>query len=103
MVTGAAWDIRAGNAHVGGESADSGLGALIGRIVRNARQRRPVGYNNFLLDGAGSVWVEAQVFRLFNHVNYDLPERYADGPTTFGRILSARAAWQSQLAVRVSF
>ena len=55
------------------------------------------------LGGVRSLWVEAQVFNLFNRVNYDLPELYADEPTTFGRIFSAKAARQAQLAVRVSF
>ena len=55
------------------------------------------------LGGSRSLWVEAQVFNLFNHVNYDLPELYADEPATFGRIFSAKAARQAQLALRVNF
>ncbi|MCK7498453.1 MAG: hypothetical protein MZW92_53340 [Comamonadaceae bacterium] len=52
---------------------------------------------------ARSLWVEAQVFNLLNQVNYDLPELYADEPATFGRIFSAKAARQAQLALRFNF
>jgi hypothetical protein len=55
------------------------------------------------LAGSGGLWVEAQVFNLFNRVNYDLPELYVDEAATFGRIFSAKAPRQVQLAVRVSF
>jgi hypothetical protein len=33
---------------------------------------------------------EAQGFNLFNRTNFNLPERFVDEPTTFGRIFSAR-------------
>jgi TonB dependent receptor len=46
---------------------------------------------------------EAQVFNLLNRTNFDLPELYVDEPATFGRIFSAKAARQVQLAVRVSY
>ena len=49
------------------------------------------------------LWVEAQVFNLFNRVNYNLPELYVDEAATFGRIFSAKAARQAQLAVRFNF
>jgi len=55
------------------------------------------------LGGRVGLWVEAQAFNLFNQVNYDLPELYADEPATFGRVFSAKAPRQVQLAVRVSF
>ena len=55
------------------------------------------------LGGNRSLWLEAQVFNLFNHVNYDLPELYADEPATFGRVFSAKSARQVQLAARLSF
>jgi hypothetical protein len=55
------------------------------------------------LKGRSSLSVEAQVFNLLNTTNFDLPELYADEPTTFGRIFSAKAPRQAQLAVRVSF
>lgn len=47
--------------------------------------------------------LELQSFNLLNRVNYDLPERYADEPSTFGRIFSAKAPRQLQLVFRLSF
>ncbi|MBL8217489.1 MAG: hypothetical protein JNK87_42600, partial [Bryobacterales bacterium] len=47
--------------------------------------------------------LELQSFNLLNRVNYDLPERYADEPGTFGRIFSAKAPRQLQLVFRLSF
>ncbi len=58
---------------------------------------------NVPLDGRRTLTVEAQVFNLFNRVNYDLPQLYVDEPATFGRIFSAKAPRQVQLAVRVTF
>ena len=55
------------------------------------------------IGGSRRLWVEAQVFNLFNTVNYDLPELYVDEPATFGRIFSAKAARQVQLVARVTF
>lgn len=46
---------------------------------------------------------EAQAFNLFNRTNFNLPERFADEPATFGRILSARAPRQFQLTGRFTF
>ncbi len=47
--------------------------------------------------------IEAQVFNLLNRTNFDLPERFADEPLLFGRIFSAKAARQAQIALRFSF
>jgi hypothetical protein len=47
--------------------------------------------------------LEAQAFNLLNRANFDLPERYADEPATFGRINSAKAPRQIQFALRFSF
>jgi hypothetical protein len=55
------------------------------------------------LKGQSALSVELQVFNLLNRTNFDLPELYADEPTTFGRIFSAKAPRQAQLAVRVGF
>jgi hypothetical protein len=55
------------------------------------------------LGGSRGVWIEAQVFNLFNRVNYDQPEHYVDEAATFGRIFSAKSPRQVQIAVRVSF
>ncbi len=46
---------------------------------------------------------EAQAFNLFNRTNFNLPERFVDEPTTFGRILSARPPRQFQLTGRFTF
>jgi hypothetical protein len=50
-----------------------------------------------------SVSIDVEAFNLLNHANFDLPERYADQPATFGRIFSARAPRQLQLALRFGF
>jgi hypothetical protein len=50
-----------------------------------------------------SLRVEAQAFNLTNTAHFDLPERYADEPSTFGRILSAKLPRQLQLGLRVEF
>ena len=55
------------------------------------------------LRGGSALSVEAQVFNLLNTTNFDLPELYADEPGTFGRIFSAKAPRQAQVAVRVGF
>lgn len=47
--------------------------------------------------------LEGQAFNLLNRTNFDAPERLADEPTTFGRILSAKAPRQFQLAARLRF
>jgi hypothetical protein len=44
-----------------------------------------------------------QAFNLFNHTNFDLPERYADEPLTFGQIFSAKPARQMQIVGRFTF
>ena len=46
---------------------------------------------------------EAQAFNVLNRVNYRLPEKYVDEVASFGRIFSARAPRQVQLAVRLQF
>ena len=56
-----------------------------------------------VLAGGRTLTLEAQAFNLFNRANYDLPELYVDEPATFGRVFSAKAPRQIQLAVRVSF
>ena len=50
-----------------------------------------------------SLTLDAQAFNLFNRANFDLPERYADEPATFGKIFSAKAPRQIQFAARVTF
>jgi hypothetical protein len=50
-----------------------------------------------------SLSFDAEAFNLFNRANFDLPQRIADDPTTFGRIFSAKAPRQIQFAVRFAF
>ncbi|MCS7025776.1 MAG: TonB-dependent receptor [Bryobacteraceae bacterium] len=47
--------------------------------------------------------LEFQTYNVLNRRNFDLPERYADEPATFGRIFSAKAPRQTQLALRLGF
>lgn len=44
-----------------------------------------------------------EAFNLFNRTNFDLPERFLDEPSTFGRVLSAKAPRQVQLSLRFQF
>lgn len=57
----------------------------------------------FALGERVALSVEAQAFNLLNRANFDMPERFADEPATFGRVLSAKAPRQGQLVVRVTF
>ena len=50
-----------------------------------------------------SLSFDAEAFNLFNRTNFDLPQRIADDPTTFGRIFSAKAPRQIQFALRFAF
>jgi hypothetical protein len=47
--------------------------------------------------------LSAEAFNLLNRTNFELPERFLDEPSTFGRILSARAPRQFQLSLRLQF
>jgi hypothetical protein len=49
------------------------------------------------------VTLDAQAFNLSNTVHFDMPERYADEPALFGRILSAKAPRQVQFGLRLGF
>lgn len=57
----------------------------------------------FSLHERAFVTVEAQAFNLLNHTNFDLPQAFADEPSTFGHIFSSKAPRQIQLAMRLSF
>ena len=46
---------------------------------------------------------QAQAFNILNHTNFDNPERFADEPSTFGQIFSAKAPRQIQLVLRLTF
>jgi hypothetical protein len=58
---------------------------------------------NFQITGRLALQFEAQGFTLFNRTNFNLPERFVDEPTTFGRTFSARAPRQFQLTARFTF
>ena len=47
--------------------------------------------------------LDAQAFNLSNTTHFDMPERYADEPALFGRILSAKAPRQVQFGLRLGF
>ena len=57
----------------------------------------------FSLREGVSISFDAEAYNLFNRTNFDLPERIADDPATFGRIFSAKAPRQIQLALRLLF
>jgi hypothetical protein len=69
-----------------------GFASVDASIVR--RFPRPRGW---------SIAVDLQAFNLLNRANFDQPELFADEPATFGRVLSAKAPRQVQLAMRVEF
>ena len=60
-------------------------------------------YRLFNLTERFKLSAEVQAFNLFNRANFDLPQNVADNPGTFGRIFSAKAPRQLQLAVRFAF
>jgi hypothetical protein len=60
-------------------------------------------FRSFHLTERFKLSFEAEAFNLFNTANFDLPQNFADNPTTFGKIFSAKAPRQIQLALRFSF
>jgi hypothetical protein len=46
---------------------------------------------------------DAQAFNLFNQTHFDLPEHFADEPSTFGRVLSSKPPRQLQLSLRLNW
>ncbi len=57
----------------------------------------------FALGERASLTLDAQAFNLLNRANFDLPERFADEPAAFGRVFSAKAPRQVQLALRLTW
>jgi hypothetical protein len=57
----------------------------------------------FMLTERTALAFDAQAFNLFNRENLNLPDAFADNAATFGKIFSARAPRQVQLALRFSF
>jgi len=47
--------------------------------------------------------LECQAFNLFNTSSFDLPQRFADEPVSFGKVFSARPPRQIQLAARLEW
>ena len=50
-----------------------------------------------------SISLDAEVFNFLNHTQFNLPEHYADQPSTFGKIFSAKPPRLVQFALRVGF
>ena len=44
-----------------------------------------------------------EAFNLLNRTNFELPERFLDEPSTFGRVLSAKSPRQVQISLRLQF
>lgn len=57
----------------------------------------------FYLTERFRVTASMEAFNLLNRTNFELPERFLDEPSTFGRVLSAKAPRQAQLSLRVQF
>ena len=50
-----------------------------------------------------AISIDTEVFNFLNHTQFNLPEHYADQPSSFGRIFSAKPPRLVQFALRVSF
>jgi hypothetical protein len=57
----------------------------------------------FQVGERSAIVFEAQAFNALNRVNFQMPQNFADVPSTFGRIFSANAPRQIQFALRYSF
>jgi Carboxypeptidase regulatory-like domain/TonB dependent receptor len=57
----------------------------------------------FQVGERASLLFQVQAFNALNRVNLNLPDLFADDPTTFGKIFSAKDPRQVQLAARFSF
>lgn len=57
----------------------------------------------FVLREGVTLTADAESFNLFNHSQFDLPQLFADQPSTFGRVLSAKAPRQMQLSLRLAW
>ena len=57
----------------------------------------------FRVREAGSISLDAEVFNVLNHTQFDLPGAFADQPSTFGKIFSAKPPRVVQFAVRFSY
>ena len=57
----------------------------------------------FAVSESATIQVQAQAFNLLNRENLNLPDLYADQPTTFGKIFSAKSPRQLQMELRFGF
>jgi hypothetical protein len=57
----------------------------------------------FQVGERSAIVFEAQAFNALNRVNFQMPQNFADVPSTFGRIFSANPPRQLQFALRYSF
>jgi hypothetical protein len=57
----------------------------------------------FPVSERSAIIFEAQAFNALNRVDFQMPQNFADVPSTFGRIFSANAPRQIQFALRYSF
>jgi hypothetical protein len=57
----------------------------------------------FQVSEHGAIVFEAQAFNALNRVNFQMPQNFADVPSTFGHIFSANPPRQIQFALRYSF
>jgi len=57
----------------------------------------------FQVGERSAIVFEAQAFNALNRVNFQMPQSFADVPSTFGRIFSANPPRQIQFALRYSF
>jgi hypothetical protein len=82
-----------------GTPGNSGRNTLEGPGYRNVNvaiiKRMPFGRQ-------GTLELRAEVFNVFDRVNYDLPDPFFGSPT-FGRILSARSPRRMQLGIQAGF
>ncbi|MGA2739836.1 MAG: TonB-dependent receptor [Bryobacteraceae bacterium] len=79
---------------------DAGRNILIGPglfTVDTSLSRR------FQVGERSAIVFEAQAFNALNRVNFQMPQNFADVPSTFGHIFSANPPRQIQFALRYSF
>jgi hypothetical protein len=57
----------------------------------------------FQVGERSAIIFEAQAFNALNRVNFQMPQNFADVPTTFGRIFSGNPPRQIQFALRYTF
>ncbi len=57
----------------------------------------------FAISDRVSLNAQAEAFNLLNRANFNLPDLYADQPSTFGHIYSAKAPRQIQFSLRLKF